>query len=142
MMVDFARYNSDGSITAGTIEGKIWSGITPSSRFWDVIVKWQSEGNTISPFQEVYTIDTYKNAIDNLLDEIANKRDYDNRFSIATYIYSSVNQWKQESIQFCDWRDRVLIHSFSLLNQYESIGVHPPLNEFRSILLNQNPAPW
>lgn len=50
-MSDFsAQYAADGSITAGPIEGSTWSGITPDSRFWPIVMEWEAEGNTINPY--------------------------------------------------------------------------------------------
>lgn len=47
-MIEFARFESDGSITAGPIDGLDWIGITPGSRFWQLVERWVEAGNTIS----------------------------------------------------------------------------------------------
>jgi hypothetical protein len=38
---------TDGTITAGPIEGAMWNGITEASRLWPVVQAWLDEGNTI-----------------------------------------------------------------------------------------------
>lgn len=52
MTITHAKYNADGSVTAGPIEGQTWSGITEASRFWPMVQAWVDEGNTILSFQE------------------------------------------------------------------------------------------
>lgn len=50
-MIEFARYEADGAVTAGPIEGApFFSGITPASRFWPLIEEWAAEGHTIPPY--------------------------------------------------------------------------------------------
>ena len=51
-MITNAHYNADDSVTAGPIEGQTWSGITPSSRFWEQVQEWVAVGNTIAPYVE------------------------------------------------------------------------------------------
>ena len=36
-MIEFARYEEDGTVTAGPIQGTTWSKITPATRFWEEI---------------------------------------------------------------------------------------------------------
>ncbi len=51
-MIEFARYEEDGTVTAGPIQGTTWSKITPATRFWEEINAWTTLGNTIEPYVE------------------------------------------------------------------------------------------
>lgn len=48
--ITHAKYNADGSITAGPLEGQTWSNITPASRFWSEVQRWVDAGNTTEPY--------------------------------------------------------------------------------------------
>lgn len=48
--ITHARYDLDGTVTAGPIEGCTWSGLTPASRFWPVVQEWIDAGNEPDPY--------------------------------------------------------------------------------------------
>lgn len=51
-MIEFARYEANGTVTAGPIQGMTFHGITPNSRFWDEVNAWTTLGHTIEPYVE------------------------------------------------------------------------------------------
>lgn len=51
-MIEFAKYDATGAVTAGPINGQTWHGIRPSSRFWPCVQEWIDAGNTVEAYQE------------------------------------------------------------------------------------------
>lgn len=117
----FARYEEDGSITAGPIEGQEWRGVRETSRFWPIIEEWQDAGNTIQPYQSpTPTIDEYRQSIQACVDAKAAERGYDSGHAMATYTASAVAQWALEAQAFVAWRDAVWVYAFAELAKVES----------------------
>lgn len=52
-MTFLAKYNEDGSITAGPLsDGQTWNGITPTSRFYEEVMALTNDGQDILPYAE------------------------------------------------------------------------------------------
>lgn len=123
----FARYQEDGAITAGPIEGQEWRGIRENSRFWPIIEAWQDAGNTILPYApDVPPVEIYRIAVQGHLDGKAQERQYDSGYTLASYVVSTIPAWKEEADAFVSWRDAVWVYALTELAKVEGGQRHAP----------------
>lgn len=66
MTITHAKYNPDGSVTAGPIEGKTAFGITPESRYWALVQEWMNAGNQIEAVEPASPSDPLSQPLDRL----------------------------------------------------------------------------
>lgn len=65
------------------------------------------------------SVDDYKRAIEQLLNEKAQERRYDSAVSIATYITSTNPQWAAEAGAFVAWRDAIWTYAYTEMNKVQ-----------------------
>lgn len=81
----------------------------------------------------------YQVAIENLINQTAQARQYDNSLSLAGYVASTVPQWAAEAQAFIAWRDQVWVYAYAQLalvqaNQRPQPMVADFLNELPAIV--------
>lgn len=62
----------------------------------------------------------YRAAIQSLIDQTANERQYDDGNSLASYINSTVPEWAAESKAFVVWRDQIWTYSLGELEKVKT----------------------
>ena len=66
------------------------------------------------------TVETFRRAIQNLLDRTAQTRRYDSGTTISTYVNSTNPVWAAEAEAFVAWRDAVWAYAYAELEKVES----------------------
>lgn len=59
-----------------------------------------------------------KNRVQQLLDDTARQKNYDNGVSLASYANSTIDSFKQEALSFIKWRDTVWNTCYHYLDLY------------------------
>ncbi len=59
----------------------------------------------------------YRAAIQSMIDQTANERQYDDGNSLASYVNSTVPEWASEAQAFVLWRDQVWTYSLGELEK-------------------------
>lgn len=77
---------------------------------------WQTRMDEINdPPVVPLTQQDFANAIKKQLNDVAIARNYENEYSIASYVSSTNPQWQQEAQAFVAWRDAVWLYAYSEL---------------------------
>ncbi len=63
------------------------------------------------------TVDDYRFAIQNMLDQAAQSRRYDSGTTISTYVNSTIPAWAAEAQAFVAWRDAVWAYAYTELDK-------------------------
>ncbi|WP_407976916.1 hypothetical protein ACJKIH_15015 [Brucella pseudogrignonensis] len=71
--------------------------------------------------QEVIStaINTYRTAIQRIIDATANERQYDSGATLASYVNSTIEQWASEAQAFVAWRDTVWLYALAELDRVQ-----------------------
>jgi hypothetical protein len=81
------------------------------------------------------SVDDFRFAIQNVVDEKARERRYDNGNSLASYANSTVASWAAEASTFIAWRDQVWAYAYAALAEVEAeIRPVPSIEELLSEL--------
>lgn len=64
-------------------------------------------------------IQEIKDRIQQLLDDTARQKNYDNGVSLASYANSTIDSFKQEALSFIEWRDTVWNTCYHYLDLYQ-----------------------
>ena len=64
-------------------------------------------------------IQEIKDRIQQLLDDTARQKNYDNGVSLASYASSTIDSFKQEALSFIQWRDTVWNTCYHYLDLYQ-----------------------
>lgn len=97
--------------------------------------RWNGSSYEEVPKQVNLSMEDYENAINNLLDETAQAKQYTSRSSIVEYALSTNSTWKNEALAFISWKDAVLLSAYNTLEQVQSGSIQQPsLQEFVSAL--------
>lgn len=134
-------YTSSGSIQI-ELDGEILVVPNdPKNRHRQMIAKWEKQGNTIPHLAtEAPTQLDYQTAIQNMIDDKAKEKRYDNGNSMATYVTSSDPVWAIEAQAFVEWRDRVWQHAYREMDKVLSgVRAQPTVDE---ILAELPPLVW
>lgn len=67
-----------------------------------------------------------QNNVQELLDDIAKEKNYDNGFALASYSDSSNEKFQHEAMQFIAYRDQCWLKCYELLDQYEAGEIERP----------------
>lgn len=73
---------------------------------------------------------TYKDAVQNLLDSTAREKGYDSIISMVSYTGSSKAKWNQEAAVALQWRDDCWNESLVQMGNYIATGVEPDMDTF------------
>ena len=65
-------------------------------------------------------VETYRAAIQSLIDAKANERQYDSGATLASYVNSTIEQWAAEAQVFVAWRDAVWLYALAELDKVKS----------------------
>lgn len=88
-----------------------------------------------TPPTKEYQIKIYKNTTSQYIDKIAQTRDYDNAYACLSYLNSTNETWKRESVIFNEWRDNVWNKAYEIINKIENNEIIPlNINDFVSQL--------
>ena len=68
----------------------------------------------------------YENAVQSHLDAMARTRGYDNTYTCLSYLNSTDEIWKRESIAFNIWRDSVWHKAHEILNAFMAGEIEQP----------------
>lgn len=71
------------------------------------------------------------------LDEKAQQYGYDNIFTACTYVNSTNNKFRSQALAFIDWRDRVWIHCYTVLDDVQQGNREVPTEQ---MLINELPT--
>jgi len=66
------------------------------------------------------TQETYRKAIQSLIDGKAQEKQYDSGATLASYVNSTVPQWASEAQAFVVWRDQVWAYALAELAKVQS----------------------
>lgn len=66
------------------------------------------------------TVEEYRAAIQDMLDDAARAKLYDNGLSLSTYVNSTNAQWAAEAAAFVAWRDAVWAYAYTELAKVEA----------------------
>jgi len=65
-------------------------------------------------------VETYRKAIQSLIDGKAQEKQYDDGNSLASYVNSTVPEWAAEAQTFVGWRDQVWTYAMAELDKVQS----------------------
>ncbi len=65
-------------------------------------------------------VNSYRAAIQSMIDRTANERQYDDGNSLASYVNSTVPEWAAEAQAFVVWRDHIWTYSLGELEKVET----------------------
>lgn len=107
-------------------EGSTWQ--PPTGYFigilgGDIGDTWNGTSYT-KPIPPLPPLENYTQAIQNHIDATAQSKQYTNGFALASYVTSTVPQWKAEAETFVAWRDSVWVYVYQELEKVES-GIRP-----------------
>lgn len=74
----------------------------------------------IKPSPVLPDLKEYTKEIQNHIDTVAKSKNYENGFSCATYVNSTIPQWKAEAETFIIWRDSVWSYAYQELEKVQS----------------------
>ena len=76
-------------------------------------------------------VETYRKAIQSLIDGKAQEKQYDDGNSLASYVNSTVPEWAAEAQAFVVWRDQVWAYALGELEKVKtSQREQPSVDEF------------
>ena len=64
-------------------------------------------------------VNSYRTAIQTLIDTKANERQYDSGVTLASYVNSTIEEWAIEAQAFVAWRDAVWIYALAELEKVQ-----------------------
>ncbi|PWL18813.1 hypothetical protein DKP76_07045 [Falsochrobactrum shanghaiense] len=65
-------------------------------------------------------VNSYRAAIQSLIDAKAQEKQYDSGATLASYINSTIPQWAAEAVAFVAWRDAVWAYALAELDKVQS----------------------
>lgn len=65
-------------------------------------------------------VETYRAAIQSLIDAKAQEKQYDSGATLASYVNSTIPQWSTEATAFVAWRDQVWAYALAELDKVQS----------------------
>ena len=68
-----------------------------------------------------------QNAVQRILDDKAQSMNYDDGFTLASYYDSTIPKFKQEAMEFVEYRDKCWSKCYEMLNDYTSGKIRRPL---------------
>lgn len=71
-----------------------------------------------------------QNNVQELLDDIAREKSYDNGFALASYSDSSNERFQSEAMQFIAYRDQCWLKCYELLDRYKAGEIERPDPDF------------
>jgi len=80
----------------------------------EVITAEQKQQEAIST-----AINTYRTAIQRMIDATANERQYDSGATLASYVNSTIEHWAAEAQAFVAWRDAVWLYALAELDKVQ-----------------------
>lgn len=115
-------------------------GLAPVVR--DAVSQWIADGRSVDPYTpppppepEPPTVEDYRAAIQNMLDDAARAKLYDSGLSLSTYVNSTNPVWAAEAAAFVAWRDAVWAYAYTELAKVEAeLRPIPTVEEFLSEL--------
>jgi hypothetical protein len=127
-MISNVRYiDAAQTNIAATMDGLEVSGISPdavSARSGDIasrIADWIAAGNQVAAYvQPAPTEADYQAAIQLLIDQTAQSRQYADGVALAGYINSTVPTWTSEATAFIAWRDSVWLYAYGELAKVQA----------------------
>lgn len=83
------------------------------------------------------TVEDYATAVQNFVDTIAKAREFNDGVTAATYLTSTIPQWRADAEVFVAWRDTVWAYSYGELDKVRSgVRQQPAIDAF----INELPA--
>ncbi|WP_247997658.1 hypothetical protein [Brucella tritici] len=67
----------------------------------------------------VEAVETYRTAIQSLVDAKAQEKQYDSGATLASYVNSTTPQWSAEAVTFVAWRDAVWSYALAELDKVQ-----------------------
>lgn len=96
----------------------------PYIKEWNVPNVPSPDSTTLQQWELEATLLKFKsdaqNLIESHIEQTAKQRGYDNGFTCATYVSSTIPTWKAEAETFIQWRDTIWSWAFNYLAQIES----------------------
>lgn len=83
-------------------------------------------------FQQSLLLKKYTLIIEAQILEVVKSYSYDSAVSMASYVTSTNQTWKNEAVAFVAWRDTVYQYAISVLTAAEQGGQVPSLDDFIS----------
>lgn len=77
------------------------------------------DNEVIEFFNPKPAINDYRAAIQSLIEETAQSKQYDNAASLASYVASTVPAWAAQAQTFVAWRDAVWQYVYQQLEQFQ-----------------------
>lgn len=109
------RYQEDGSVRRESDGTTI-----PVKHPWHakMLAEATAGGGTIVSWESpAPTLDAYRAAIQQHIDQAARARSYDSGGALAGYVASTVPQWAAEAAAFVAWRDAVWVYAYAELDK-------------------------
>ncbi|MCZ7929558.1 hypothetical protein [Agrobacterium pusense] len=108
------------------------------------IAEWEAKGNTIPPYAEPPapppTVQDYQRAIQALVEQTAQSKQYDTAANLASYVASTVPVWAAEAQAFVEWRDNVWFYAYGELAKVQAGQREQPTVE--QFLTEITPIAW
>jgi hypothetical protein len=112
------------------------------------ITKWEVPGvpkptieeleAQIPQYERGFDVENFKKLVNPMVDELlnntANEKEYDNVFSITSYSNSTNQQWSLEAQAFIAWRDEIYFKVFDEFNKVDAGAPIPSVDDFMSSL--------
>lgn len=84
------------------------------------IKKYIETGNILEPYKKpTPTIQDYQAAIQQLVEETAQSKQYDTAANLASYVASTIPVWAAQAQTFVAWRDAVWQYTYQQLEQVQ-----------------------
>lgn len=130
---------SDNSFNVEQYQYSVFNPKTKEFIFDDIYTEYQQSLQNPPPVEPdpvpidpalAYDEDAAARYVQNILDEKAREYLYDNIFTAATYINSTIEKFRNEAAAFIEWRDRVWIWAYTKLDKIKTGEIEkPPFNE-------------
>lgn len=78
--------------------------------------------------------------VQDVLDDTAKSRGYDNGFALASYSYSTDEIFRQEAQAYIEWRDKTWRYCYDLLDKFLNNEIEQPTIEY--VLENMPKIAW
>lgn len=130
MTMQLTHRRPDGSFVA-TVNGWPYHIVEGDPLYWEQAQAEAAELGEALPFEPVPvppapTLDDYRRAAQNLIDETAQQRGYDSGMSCASYANSTHADWSNEASFFIEWRDTVWIVAQATLADVQAGKIPAP----------------
>lgn len=83
----------------------------------DIPLRVKTDAEVIKEIQDI---------VQDILDEKAHEKNYDNGFALASYSDSTNETFREEAARFIEWRDQCWLLCYDLLDKYQKGEIYRP----------------